>query len=100
MISTKTYQKSPVRGPVFENVLPHLAVLSSKQLKGDVSVWFPVLVVAGNTRRFVQLSKSMRQSSDERTASLGVMKNAHGGWLGKGTIDHGVSFDYVRCQAK
>ena len=65
---------------------------SDKQHKGDISFRFPSLVVASNTRRLVQVSKSTCQSTDERTARLGVMNNTHDGRLRKGTIDfHHVS---------
>lgn len=100
MISAEIYQESPMRGPVFKNVLANIAALAIKQLKGDISIWFPALVVAGNAWRFVQVSQSPRQSTHKGAARFGVMNNTHNRWLWKGTLDHNVSFEYARCQAK
>src|SRR6478672_10583294 len=58
MVGPEIYQQSPMRGPVLEDFLANIAALATKQLKRDISIWFPTLVVAGNTRRFVQVSQS------------------------------------------
>lgn len=101
MISPNIYQKSPVRSPAFKNLLSLLeTAISNKQLKWEITVEFPLRVVARNTRRFAQVPKSTCQSNNEWTARLGVMNNTHYGWLRKRTIDHHVPFEYVRCQAK
>ena len=47
---------------VFEKLLSNL-VFSIKQLKGDVSVWPPLLVVSDDPRRLTQVSKSTCQSA-------------------------------------
>src|SRR5580704_225240 len=99
MIGANIQQKSPMRGPVLKYALS--LVISDKQHKGDLSFRFPSLLVASNARRLVQVSKSTYQSTDERTARLGVMDNTHDGRLRTGTIDfHHVSSDYARCQAE
>src|SRR5260370_28054188 len=100
MIRRKIHQKSPMRGPVLKNVLADLAGLVIQQLKGNVSIWFPALVIAGNTRGLAQLPQPARQSAHEKAARFAVMNNADNGWLGKGTIDHQVSFEQARGRAK
>jgi hypothetical protein len=90
-----------MRGPVSQNIFSLLdAAIANKQPKRNISLWFPSLVVASNTRRLAQVSKSTHQSTDEWAARLGVMNNAHDGWLREGTIYRHVSFEYVRSQAK
>ena len=46
MICKNIYQKSTIHGPVFKNLLSHLAFFNKS--KGDISVWRPMLVVPGN----------------------------------------------------
>jgi hypothetical protein len=73
---------------------------SDEQLKGNVAVWLPLLVVADHTRGLVQISQSTRQLSREWTASGCVMNNSNNGRLRKLAIDGDVSFEDRRCQAK
>jgi len=74
--------------------------ISDQQLKRNVSVWFPLLVVASNAWRLAQVSESECQSRGEWPARLGVMNDADDGWFRKETIDHHLSYDYVRCHAE
>src|SRR5262245_54941530 len=56
MISTDIHQKPPMCGPVFKNLLAHVAAICIEQPKGNIFVRFRTLVVAGNTGSFVQIS--------------------------------------------
>ncbi len=101
MIGANVYQNSLVRRPVAKNLLSLLQpAVYKEQPKRNISVWLPSLVVAGNTRRLVQVSKAPCQLSGEWTAVLAVMNDADDGWFRKGTINHYGSFDHVRSEAK
>ena len=74
MVRTNIKQKSPMRGPFLDKVLSLLDI-SNKQLKGDIFVGLPLLVVTENAWRLAQVSKATYQSTSERTARLRVMHN-------------------------
>src|SRR5258706_1735996 len=99
MISSNIKQKSPMRGPFLNKVLS-LLDLSNKQPKGDVFGGFPSLVVTENRWRLAQVSKAMCQSANKWTTRRSVMYNTYDGRLPKRTIDHHISFEYVRCHAE
>src|SRR4051812_4216138 len=101
MIGTYINEESPVRGPVFKDVVSILETATSgKQLKGEITVGLPFLVVACDTGKLTQFPKSTHQASQKWTARLAVMNDTHYGRLRKRTLDHGVSFEYIRRQAK
>src|SRR6185369_6058212 len=99
MIGSNIHKESPMSSPVFKSVL--LVAISCQQHEREISVRLPSLVVASNTRRLVQFSKSTRQSANEWTACIGEMNDADDGWLRKGAIDvHHISFEPVRREPK
>jgi hypothetical protein len=101
MASMNILKKSPVRGPAFKKVGAFLdTTISYHQPKGEIFVWLPSLIVANNTRRLVQVSKSACQAADKWTTPFGMMNNAHDRRLRTGTIDRQLSFVYVCCRAK